>query len=1143
MKRLLLVLLLLTCAVPAWAVTINVSSNAGLTSANSSADDDDVVVIAAGVYSVSIDPANSGSNGAVITYQGDPDDPSAVTVGGISIDKSYITVNSLSVSGSVDIGDIDALTGDNAILNRIWAGWATSKTLRLRADYTTIDSCKFIGLGKVDGTADGCGFCGEIYPYSRAFNSAIGLSFTDSEIDLTRSAGFDDQIHNMVFKFHKIVTMSGNTIKLRRTGSGGHGFLAEWYWCSDWTVSNNTWTLISDQTGGTGTDFSFAVRDSSTAWSITNNNFNVSGVNAAHFSFYHNGSVGVHDPLSITNNVFNFFDSGSVGAEDGVILFDEIAKDLTFTGNIVNVRGNKHAVYFESGVNGAEISHNTLATGAIQVMGIAGDSSGTNVIDHNIFYSRNASSPDGTGTDIYSSSYLVWLNQLWKDTSTDNLFFSSAGGAGSFAVNDKGTTRTFDAWGKKGLDGDPKFVNPGFSGFDGVLGTGSAAVGTGITDGYTGAIPSGGGPVCDRTVVSGAVLYVKPDGSGCECTQTTPCALSMANAIAGPGTEVILTSAQPYDEDIYPLNSGTDDSTRVTYMSADLDSAGWTQVRHIKLARAYVTVRGLTANGGAYFQHYADSTEDANGREVGAFRDSINDVSAKYLVFSGSERCVAYQDSISLGTNASTVMAAVRFMPSDTTANNATAGMAQSSDNKLVESYVSVDSLDAGEIGILVTNSLRDTLLQTVLTTTYASGADEETVGRKVVRSTDTNVTDSRVNAESYGEFGFGVLASALADTVVSATFLRDTVMANEETSMNGVTLSTVDVALAMSGKEGSKQNTWRSNYYKIAGRVRADVKLQRATIDSSVYISRYDLALVLAKGATGDIVYNTFLARGTVFRNLGIGLMEARLSHNIFMADSFFAFRAETDAFGVLTGDTTWTDAVVDIGGIQEVPMDFNLMYVRSSRDSSLQAIKYLTQSDPLTLRGHFLETRSNQLSKWGNPVFTDSLFPFASDVNWKGYDTSGKITPLACTWARDVVWAQGYAGAAVPNEPAGPDAISDLDAVVTTGDPATVTLVWTAVGDKNDAGCTPAFVEMAYVANTDTLGAPEIVLTSANFETYKTSVTKIVALGNGNTQQFQVPPEFFHNVHGGRNRYLIRVVDRFGNFGYATADVGYAP
>ena len=93
--------------------------------------------------------------------------------------------------------------------------------------------------------------------------------------------------------------------------------------------------------------------------------------------------------------------------------------------------------------------------------------------------------------------------------------------------------------------------------------------------------------------------------------------------------------------------------------------------------------------------------------------------------------------------------------------------------------------------------------------------------------------------------------------------------------------------------------------------------------------------------------------------------------------------------------------------------------------------------------------------------------------------------MIPQSSTWARDTRWKQGYAGAFVPNEPAGPDPIVDLDLFVTTGDPRTAALLWTAVGDASDSA-TADHIELAHVFEPDTLFASNKI-TKQNFNFFK--------------------------------------------------------
>jgi MYXO-CTERM domain-containing protein len=65
-----------------------------------------------------------------------------------------------------------------------------------------------------------------------------------------------------------------------------------------------------------------------------------------------------------------------------------------------------------------------------------------------------------------------------------------------------------------------------------------------------------------------ATYYVSPDGTGCTCTRTSPCPLSVGSANAQAGDTVVLLDGTYQNQALNPANSGTD-SAWITFQADD----------------------------------------------------------------------------------------------------------------------------------------------------------------------------------------------------------------------------------------------------------------------------------------------------------------------------------------------------------------------------------------------------------------------------------------------------------------------------------------------------------------------------------------------------------------------------------------------
>lgn len=102
------ILVPVTASAATWDVTPAGTGNASLITANANAQPGDVIRLAAGTYTVSTNPARSGTAAARITYVGNLANPAAVVVTPMTLTRRYVTIKGVRFNGDFALDRVDA---------------------------------------------------------------------------------------------------------------------------------------------------------------------------------------------------------------------------------------------------------------------------------------------------------------------------------------------------------------------------------------------------------------------------------------------------------------------------------------------------------------------------------------------------------------------------------------------------------------------------------------------------------------------------------------------------------------------------------------------------------------------------------------------------------------------------------------------------------------------------------------------------------------------------------------------------------------------------------------------------------------------------------------------------------------------------
>ena len=460
------------------------SSNSGaspdaawtLSKANASLGAGDVAIILPGTYSTPIDPQNSGTGpSSRITYVGSLTNPASTNVGGIYIDRQWITVKGVNANGSLRL-DYPARNDSVA--------WSTFRGVRFwGAKYC------MVARNTINGSV------------SFMLDAGQSLSGTaNAEYDTLRGNIIDlgnvIPSHNFKIRgYSQNCVIDSNRVTATYTSGSGDGVARIFYNSSNNVLRDNYWRFEATAAfpGGGEPWNGFVLRDSSRNYVFErdtvllglSSSFRIRGMVAGAGTFTNSvaGNRWTQCVYKTNSYIFNQ-DRFTNGVIEHSIFASSGGNALWFLGQVVNSR----------------IEHN-LIWGARQPLKFDAPFSGGADIRSNIFYSEGASSAsNGGGIVQYSrgaeTGFTADHNLFFTPTSDSDgdrslnwcCYFTSEPGVGTSWHNLTGQDGN-------SRHGSPRLADSSFVGLDAALLPGSAAIGVGAGGSNAGPTmgPGGGG--------------------------------------------------------------------------------------------------------------------------------------------------------------------------------------------------------------------------------------------------------------------------------------------------------------------------------------------------------------------------------------------------------------------------------------------------------------------------------------------------------------------------------------------------------------------------------------------------------------------------------------------------------------------------
>lgn len=533
--RAVLAAALLAWALPAVAADLHVAPGrwdspcspedpCGLEYANDTAQPGDVIRMAPGDYWDFIQPMQSGTPGARITYLGVEGDTTAVRVWGIILTRNRITVKWVSTlpgrGATIEWDPAYAAANGNVsgVGDSLYRCSVGTMTL-YGAKHSVVAECVLNGPVSIRGNGGSSGFKpGQCTPDSGLFATPEADTIVGCRIELGEIRPGERSFHVTGLAQRCVVERNRVTGTFR--GGGDESAIALMVQNASYNVfRHNRWVLEAADSSLDQRQFrALTLRDSARF-----NRFERDTVLAGLASAPGTGQI--HYFLGqFGNQCWPWGDATGRNRWNGCFLKltgavqqqIELIVD-TLTNNVIVSRGDRA---MEIGrFRALHMRHNTLfavqqgtglgAVGALNMTGAPADGASggvtSNLIHSNIFYSGSAPGCDGT----WNGSSAVHTTRVRQGFIRDrNLYFSPAGPPHAAYADDGGNCLTVEQTcleiGKDCLSawGDPMFVDPTFDGFDPRLQPGSPAIALGL-GGNAGADLSPPSNVSNLAVVPG----------------------------------------------------------------------------------------------------------------------------------------------------------------------------------------------------------------------------------------------------------------------------------------------------------------------------------------------------------------------------------------------------------------------------------------------------------------------------------------------------------------------------------------------------------------------------------------------------------------------------------------------------------------
>lgn len=491
-----------------------------LSKANSSLVAGDVCLLQPGTYSTLIEPQNSGTGPtARITYVGSIGNPDLVTVGGITIDREWITVKGVNATGALRLeypARFDSVAWSKVRNMHFWGA----------------KNC-MVARNTINGTV--------------AFMLDAGQSLSgtaNAEFDTLRGNIIDlgnvIPSHNFKIRgYTQNCLIDSNRVTATYVSGSGDGIARIFYNSSNNTLRDNWWrfeALAAFPNGGEPWN-GFVLRDSSRNYVFERDTL-LMGISSSHRIRGMLAGAG-----TFTNSVGGNRWTQCIYKTNSYIFNQDRFSDSVIEHSVFASSGG-NALWFLGEFVNSRLEH-SLIWSPRQAMKFDAEFIGVADIRSNIFYSQGANGPSNGGGIVQygnpaQTGFTADYNVFYTPTSDSNpgdrsinwcCYFTSVPGAGEAWHNKTGQEGN-------SRHGSPEFLDPTFAGLNPVLLPGSAAIGAGAGGSNAGpTLGSSGGGNGDTT----------PPATITDLTASQPTNTSLLLSWTAPGDDGIQGRVLSYD--------------------------------------------------------------------------------------------------------------------------------------------------------------------------------------------------------------------------------------------------------------------------------------------------------------------------------------------------------------------------------------------------------------------------------------------------------------------------------------------------------------------------------------------------------------------------------------------------------------------
>lgn len=484
-----------------------------------------------------------------------------------------------------------------------------------------------------------------------------------------------------------------------------------------------------------------------------------------------------------------------------------------------------------------------------------------------------------------------------------------------------------------------------------------------------------GGLACVAAAAGATTYYVRPggnDGAAGTSAGAAWATLRRANDALEPGDLCRILPGR-YEDPIRPRRDGRR-GRRIRYLG-DAAAPERVTVPQIELARAFITVRGVTSSRSASLQY--------DGPTEAARFDSVTRCVIGGVDFVGAKDCVV-ADNVIRGTVNFLMDHWAVYGPDHVNSERDT---------------LRGNRIDVGVVkskAFIVRGSTQRCLIESNRISARFSGSDADVYGRYLYNSYDNVFRGNRWTFEADHESPNGNpwVAFALRDSSSRNLFDRDTMWCGVESGF------AIGGRLVNAGNEAwvgrSTNNTWRRCFYKTTSFIWAQDAFLGSTIEQSVFVSRDSYPLYLTQRVKGSTIRrNTFHSGSSVAMWID---GDTRDGGNLITGNIFSS-----------NADPGEQDPVVRFKHADGYQSDRNLFHARSAgaRPASSYAISVAGhRKAPGSGSIRSLLSSQDRASRFGSPEFVNTSF--------ERFDPRLKRSSRAFQAGKATPWAGAYGAAA---------------------------------------------------------------------------------------------------------------------------------